>query len=456
MRNGPSEAYLLCGGDSERLGFPKEMVRVDGAPLAAAMVGKLRRLFERVAVVSNHPGYLEHWLDAPVHEDAFPGLGPLAGIHTGLERTEGEGAFFLACDMPLVPEGLIRRIVEAAAGSGAPAVVARTDRGPEPLCGVYAKGLLPALAERLQDGADLGVKAFLADAGAAFVDLAPDEAGALRDVDTPADLHLLRRVFDEVQPLPVLRRDVRRIGGPPAEEDFLAAERPFTFHVDDAHLATVLCSPNALRELAVGFLSYLGLVRRYADVVEMTVQYDAERVRVKLDVDAAALRRAVQLQISSTCGATVFGPPLPEGAVGDARDPFRVRPGHILATARRLREMAPVFARTGATHQAAFTDGARVLHFEEDVGRHNAVDKVVGHCLIRGTDTSRGVLLVTGRLNSQLVVKALRQGIPVVASRSAPTAHAVDLARRHGMTLVGFARGERLNIYSAPQRVANG
>jgi FdhD protein len=115
--------------------------------------------------------------------------------------------------------------------------------------------------------------------------------------------------------------------------------------------------------------------------------------------------------------------------------------------------MAPVFACTGATHQAAFTDGEVVLHCEEDVGRHNAIDKVVGHCLLKGTDTSRGILLTTGRLNAQAVAKALRQRIPILASGSAATAHAVQLAERHGLTLVGFARGGRLNVYSGIERL---
>ncbi|MFO8008028.1 MAG: formate dehydrogenase accessory sulfurtransferase FdhD, partial [Candidatus Brocadiia bacterium] len=136
-----------------------------------------------------------------------------------------------------------------------------------------------------------------------------------------------------------------------------------------------------------------------------------------------------------------------------AADAFCIRAEHILCVLRRLRVMAPVFQMTGATHQAAFTNGPNVLHFEEDIGRHNAVDKVLGRCLMQRTDTRSGALLVTGRVNGEMVLKALRQGVPVVAGRGAATARAVDLARERRLTLVGFARGDRMNIYSAPERI---
>ncbi|KPK65191.1 MAG: hypothetical protein AMK73_03690 [Planctomycetes bacterium SM23_32] len=449
----PTEAVLLCGGESERLGFAKEMLRVDGAPLAVKMVERLRRLFPSVAVVSNRPEYLTHLLDAPIHRDHFPGLGPLAGIHAALARTHAEAVFVLGCDMPLVPDDVIRRITRAAAQNRAPAVVARTPRGVEPLCGVYRAELLPALDSRLAASDDLSAAALLSEVGAEEVPLDRAEAAGLRDVDTPEDLALLREAFGEVEPLPVRRCPVRRIGGAPLAEDTLVVEQPFALRVNGVHLVTISCLPLAVRELAAGFLSYMGLAATWSDVERVEVDYAAGRVSVALPAAEADLRRAVRLQISSTCGAGVYGPPLPEPAAPEEAGGFRISATHLLDVVRRLRGMAPVFARTGATHQAAFTDGRRVLHFFEDVGRHNAIDKVVGDALMRGTATQRGALIATGRLNAEMVVKALRQRMPVAVSRSAATAHAVALARRHGLTLVGFARAGRMNVYSRPDRL---
>ncbi len=447
-----SEAFLLCGGSSRRLGFPKEMLRVDGVPLAIAMARRLQQVFPRVAVVTNRPAYLEPWLDAPVHEDAFPGLGPLAGVHTGLKCAERRRAFFLGCDMPLVTADIMRRVARAGAGTDAPVVLASTPSGPEPLCGVYDTSLLTELEERLRAGQELSARDFVRESGAARVELEPAEAGALRDVDRPADLGVLRCAFGDVDPLPTRRERVTRVGGRRGPEDVLVEERSCALAVNGVRLVTLLCVPMAVRELAVGFLAYLGLLEPGAEPPPVHLDRDRERVDVELDVSDEELRRTLRLRISSTCGAGLVGgePPRPEAA---GVDNFHVSAEHILAVLRRLRAMAPIFQMTGATHQAAFTDGRRVLHFEEDVGRHNAVDKVLGRCLIEGTDTHRGALLVTGRLNAEMVIKALRQRVPVAASRGAATARAVELARERGVTVVGFARGDRMNICSAPERI---
>jgi FdhD protein len=451
-----TEAFLLCGGGSERLGFAKEMLRVDGRPLAAAMVRRLGELFPSVSVVTNRPAYLRHWLEVPLVGDEFPGLGPLAGIHAALRRAAGARVFVLGCDMPLVSGPIIGAVLERAAQGEAPAVVARTPRGPEPLCGVYAVSLADALAERLRSEEGLGARDFLSQTDAQFVDFAGPDAAAFRDVDRPADISLVRQAFEEAEPLPVARRAVTRFGGQPAQEDILVVERPFDFRVNGVHLVTILCMPNAVRELAVGFLAYMGLLDGPEDVQRMDVDYEEGRLAAAISADESRLRSAVRLQISSTCGAGVHGPALPRLAEAGAPQRFRVGADHVLEVLRGLRAMAPVFERTGATHQAAFCDGRRVLHCFEDVGRHNAIDKVVGRALLEGTDLSRGLLAATGRVNAEMVVKALRQRIPVAATRSAVTAHALGLAEAHGLTLVGFARGHRMNVYTGRERIDAG
>jgi FdhD protein len=402
----------------------------------------------RVGIISNNPAYLEHLLSVPIHQDVYPGLGPLAGIHAGLSHTEGEGALFLACDMALVTEPALRHMIDAAAESGEEAVVARGPGGPEPLLAVYRKALLPDIEARLQAGDDLSAISFLSAEGAEYVDFGRSEAAIFRDIDQPADLALLRAAFGEVEPLPVISWPMARIGRAPLEQDVVVLEAPFALKVNGVHLATLQCLPNALRELTVGYLAYLGLVGSAAEAGEIQVDYEGGRIEVTgAQVSEESLRDAFKLDLSSAHGA-----PLPQEA-GPAPGGVHMTADYILDCVRRLRDMAPVFARTGATHQAAFLDAERVLHFDEDVGRHNAIDKVVGRCLVRGTDTCRGALLATGRLNVQMVVKALRMRMPIVASRSAPTSAALELAREHGMTVVGFARGRRLNVYTAPERI---
>jgi FdhD protein len=246
-----------------------------------------------------------------------------------------------------------------------------------------------------------------------------------------------------------------RMGGVPSETDVVAEEWPVAVFANGTRLATVMCLPTAIRELALGFMSYLGLARTSEDVRSLDVDYRGRRVLIELDVEERRIRNAIQLLVTSTCGANVYGRDL--GELGSVADPsgFRVARSHIIELIKALRGMAPVFGVTGSTHQAAATDGRRVRYFFEDVGRHNAIDKIVGSAMLAGETLDTCALVTTGRLNSEMAVKAIRAGAPVLASRSAVTTNAVRLAENHGLTLVGFARGGRVNVYTCPERVTD-
>ncbi len=449
---GSISAALLCGGESRRLGFPKEMLRVDGAPLAVRLADRLATVFGNVAIVTGRPDYLSWSSDVPVFADEFGGCGPLGGIHSGLKHIDSERIFFLPVDMPLAHIDFVRSFVERAAAMDAPAVVGRVAGRVQPLFGLYSRALLPAVERALVEER-LSVTAYLETAGAAYVDAAEDETRLFADIDRPAHLHLLKEAFTEVEPLPVKTVEMTRSGGRDAQFDTVAEEWPVAVFVNGTRLATTMCLPNALKELALGLLGYLGLVESLDQVWSLAVDNDARRVSVDLNVDVSKIRNAIQLVITSTCGANVYGPKLDDLSERVDKDDFRVRRSHILDTAKRLRSMAPVFERTGCTHQAAWTDGESVRFFFEDIGRHNAVDKIVGAAMLSGRTLQRGAFVTTGRLNSEMVVKALRARVPVLASHGAATTNAIHLAANHGLTLAGFARGGRVNAYTFPERI---
>jgi FdhD protein len=446
-------AVVLCGGESRRLGFPKEMLRVDGAPLAAKLVERLRAAFASVSVISNRPEYLSCFVDAPIYRDDFPGFGPLAGLHAGLKHAPAERSLFLACDMPLAHIDMILALARRATRSPAPAVLARADGRVQPLFGVYSRTLVPGLEQVLARNEDLSVTSFLKGLAVDYVDFAERDAHCLRDIDSPADLALLAEAFSDVEPLPVMTALMTRRGAEGDGRDTVVEEWPVAVYANGTRLATVLSTPTALKELALGFISYLGLVRSIGEVRSADVDYRARRITLELEVENRRIRNAIQQLVTSTCGANVYGSPLPQlEAPADARS-FSVRRSHILECIQGLRAMAPVFEKTGCTHQAAWSDGERMRFFFEDIGRHNAVDKIAGAAMLAGRDLSHGALVTTGRLNSEMVIKALRAGTPVLASRSAVTSNAILLAENHGLTLVGFARGGRMNVYTSPERI---
>ncbi|GEL96466.1 formate dehydrogenase accessory sulfurtransferase FdhD [Cellulomonas terrae] len=269
-----------------------------------------------------------------------------------------------------------------------------------------------------------------------------------------------------------VRRRVTRIdldGGARRVEDVLAAEEPLEIRVGGRSLAVTMRTPGHDVELAAGFLVSEGVVTAAEHVV--TARYCAGATDEGLNtynVLDVTLARGVpapdpslerSFYTTSSCGlcgkASIDAVRTHSHWTVD--DDGLVVPADLLATfPDRLREHQEVFARTGGLHAAGLFDGStgELLVLREDVGRHNAVDKVVGWALTAGRLPLRGtVLMVSGRASFELTQKALMAGVPVLAAVSAPSSLAADLAHEAGITLVGFLRGPSMVVYARPERV---
>jgi FdhD protein len=247
--------------------------------------------------------------------------------------------------------------------------------------------------------------------------------------------------------------------------DLVACEEPLEIQVDGARFVVLMRTPDADRELALGLLLAEGIVTGPQDVASvhhesLAPDPDAAgnvvrvNLRPGLRVDLDARRR--NLVASASCG--VCGKASLEAALRTAPpldDPARFAASFFPPLVDRLREAQKGFAETGGLHAAALFDGdAKLRVAREDVGRHNAVDKVVGWALERELLPLAGhVLLVSGRISFEVAQKALAARIPVVAAVSAPTSLAVALAEASGMALVGFLRGGGFNVYGARSRI---
>lgn len=269
-----------------------------------------------------------------------------------------------------------------------------------------------------------------------------------------------------------VRRRVTRIdldGGARRVEDVLAAEEPLEIRVGGRPLAVTMRTPGHDVELAAGFLVSEGVVTAAEDVVtarycagatdEGVNTYNVLDVTLARGVPAPDPSLERSFYTTSSCGlcgkASIDAVRTHSHWTVD--DDGLVLSADLLATfPDRLREHQEVFARTGGLHAAALFDGGtgELLVVREDVGRHNAVDKVVGWALTDGRLPLRGtVLMVSGRASFELTQKALMAGIPVLAAVSAPSSLAADLAQEAGITLVGFLRGSSMVVYSRPERV---
>ena len=255
--------------------------------------------------------------------------------------------------------------------------------------------------------------------------------------------------------------------------DAVVTEEPLQLMLDGQPLSVVMRTPGQDLELALGLLFAEGIARSLDDVrlVRISAESDESAIAVAIDpsivesnqVDVhlarAPRRRPERSMLASSacgvCGAVLIEDlrrdltPLPEGPAVDARLLPRLLD--------RLRSGQGVFERTGGLHAAGLFDPAgELICLREDVGRHNAVDKVVGRMLIEGMlPLSRSILVVSGRAGYEIVQKSITAGIPVLAAVGAPSSLAVALAREFGQTLVGFLRGERFNVYASHERLAD-
>lgn len=252
------------------------------------------------------------------------------------------------------------------------------------------------------------------------------------------------------------------------QQDFLAAEEPLEIRIGDVPLSVTMRTPGDDLELAGGFLLTEGLIERREHIVSISQEaQEGERnpgnvVRVELAADVAPdfpnMRR--NFFASSSCGicgkASIDA--VRAGSLHSPNPDFRMTAETLLALPEALRQGQNVFERTGGLHAAAlFSAAGKLQVLREDIGRHNAVDKVIGWALRQGLVPLRdSLLLVSGRGGFEIVQKAIRAGVPALASVSAPSGLAVQLAREMRLTLVGFLRARRFVMYSGRERIAEG
>lgn len=235
-----------------------------------------------------------------------------------------------------------------------------------------------------------------------------------------------------------------------SEDDIVIREYPFTIFIDDEEIVTLLCSPNSLRYLTIGFLYSESFIESYSAIDNIQIDEENGRAYVKLNIRKVFNEKLQgKRTITSGCGkGTVFYNVLDSFKSKKITNEIHVRSDEIVDLMRRFNNRSSLFQSTGGTHACSICNKSDIIYFEEDIGRHNAVDKALGRALEEGIDLSDKIVLTSGRVSSDMLIKAAKGEIPVVVSRSAPTSLAVDMARELNITLVGFVRGEKMNIYN--------
>ena len=239
--------------------------------------------------------------------------------------------------------------------------------------------------------------------------------------------------------------------------DYVAEEKPLHLFVNTTYWATILCSPSNLKEMAVGHLLSEGILKSTAEIKEVTLKETENACYVKLEAavnmeERISLSRLHQRIVTSACGE--------QSIYQYQRKPTKVtsnltvKAEVVFNSVNQLNFKAELFRRTGGVHAAAIykADGSLVA-LAEDIGRHNAVDKVIGMAALKNASFGECFLASTGRLSGDIVFKASKVGLPIVASLGAALDSGVAMAEAANLTLAGFVRGKRMNIYNCSERI---
>ncbi|ALM75678.1 formate dehydrogenase accessory sulfurtransferase FdhD [Thermococcus barophilus] len=237
-------------------------------------------------------------------------------------------------------------------------------------------------------------------------------------------------------------------------EDYVCIEERFEVYIVydefEEFLAELPASPSQLRELGAGFVVCEGY-EKAEKIADCWVE--GKRIYVKVKDVYSDYPKSEPVIMHTPCGDPYKAK---KGELlGEKTGNMKIYPELILKISSSMTQLADVWKKTGGTHWAALFDKeGNLLAFSEDIGRHNAVDKVVGYAVLRGLSLGELILASSGRMPYNMVKKAVNAGIPVVITKSPPTDKGVELAKKYGITLIGFARGKRFNVYSGEHRIS--
>lgn len=236
-------------------------------------------------------------------------------------------------------------------------------------------------------------------------------------------------------------------------EDIVIDENPLTLFINGYQFLTLMILKENLEELITGFLAAEGIIETKQDIKNIEYKHEKTVAMVEIKGDFSP-NKYKKRTLTSGCGGGSTFINLEDCARAqeiESRQQYQAE--EFTALMFKLQQNSKYFQKTGGTHTAALASAGEIIYQLEDIGRHNALDKVIGRALMEDINLKNKIILTSGRISSEMIIKVLKQGIPFLVSRSAPTDAAVRIARDRNITLIAFCRGQRFNIYSGEERV---
>ena len=430
-------AAILAGGKSSRMGFDKQLLMEDDRRILETVIKTLKQEFSDILIVTAKPQLYEG-MDVRLCSDAYPGKGPLAGVHAALLNARSRYVYLLACDMPVVNLPFIRHMKQKLSETGMDICASRYNDRMEPFNTFYSRSLLPDVIHRLETGNSSLFRFIHASRSCV---LSQEEAACFdkefrmfTNINTRSEYE---KYLGSTEAEPegcaelVDKLDiVRYIGGEYIRmRDLMVHETALHLEIPGVMARTLYCSPGERKELVVGYLYSQGFIRGTEDILSLELNAEAGTALVQLKETKQAPSR------DSLTGGPVFDPQI------------------LLSNQQKFYDQSTLQKATAGTHRCALCDDSGTYFACIDISRHNALDKLTGKALLEGVSLEDKYILTSGRIPMDMIRKAAAIGVPMIVSRSTPTIAAVETARNAGITLLGFSRENRFNIYSASHRL---
>jgi len=449
-----------------RMGVDKTQMELGGQSLLVRAVEAVYPLAEHTIVVTNRPEDVvsQHLPSAvSVITDEIAYQGPLGGLVSACAQAKTGWILTIAADMPWVSPAVVDYLWQRR--NGADVVIPIGPQGPEPLLALYrVEAVEPAGRAVLESGRRRIVAMFdsLAvtevareeltgiDPGLASffnINTQADYQKALSHVRTSTDVELTEATQEK-------REDAIRLMTSTEAGRKMPSEAPITLYLGTIEIATIQATPSDIADMAVGFLVAEGLLsdRALLEHIDVDTKRGVVYVSSKEGVPGDMIHRT--RYVTSGCGKGITFSSLAHArGIEPVTCTLTVKVADLHAWMRQLTARSTEYREHGGCHSCGLVVNGELILVREDIGRHNAVDKLLGHAWLEGIDTANAVLLASGRTSYEMVVKAARSRVPIVASRTAATDLASEIAEGLAMTLVGYVRGGKAIAYTHPERL---
>jgi FdhD protein len=260
----------------------------------------------------------------------------------------------------------------------------------------------------------------------------------------------MEKLLENTASIPILRISE---AGRSREAAPVAREFMLSIFLNGEELVTIMCSPENMKELTAGFLFSEGFIHFKEDIKKLDIDEWMGTAHVETTGDMAESRFFSKRLLASGCGGSATFYDVSDAAALRVESGLTVPAGTVLHLANIFQHGSEIYRTTHGVHSAALCEDNKIIAFFEDIGRHNAVDKIFGHCLLNDLPTRDRIIVTSGRVSSEILQKVAKRGVPVVVSISAPTDLGVKIADKLGITLVGLVRSRKMNVYSHEARI---